>query len=98
MLVFRRMACRLRGPSREESLFPTQPAKTWHRPTLVDFKEKRPTNPSFPFATLSPEEAGRYLETYKAYEQKPADLLKEKVDQDYLSRVRAFLLCSSTHK
>ncbi|XP_066495062.1 DNA excision repair protein ERCC-1 [Tiliqua scincoides] len=35
----------------------------------------------------SPEEAGRYLETYKAYEQKPADLLKEKVDQDYLSRV-----------
>ncbi|KAG8143701.1 putative DNA excision repair protein [Naja naja] len=35
----------------------------------------------------SPEEAGRYLETYKAYEQKPADLLKEKVEQDYLSRV-----------
>ncbi|XP_039217818.1 DNA excision repair protein ERCC-1 isoform X2 [Crotalus tigris] len=35
----------------------------------------------------SPEEAGRYLETYKAYEQKPADLLKEKVEQNYLSRV-----------
>ncbi|XP_014430688.2 DNA excision repair protein ERCC-1 isoform X1 [Pelodiscus sinensis] len=35
----------------------------------------------------SPEEAGRYLETYKAYEQKPADLLKEKVDQDFLSKV-----------
>ncbi|XP_048355306.1 DNA excision repair protein ERCC-1 isoform X3 [Sphaerodactylus townsendi] len=35
----------------------------------------------------SAEEAGRYLETYKAYEQKPADLLKEKVDQNYLSRV-----------
>ncbi|KAM3830054.1 DNA excision repair protein ERCC-1 isoform 1-T1 [Vipera latastei] len=35
----------------------------------------------------SPEEAGRYLETYKAYEQKPADLLKEKVERDYLSRV-----------
>uniref|UniRef100_A0A8C0IPW3 DNA excision repair protein ERCC-1 n=1 Tax=Chelonoidis abingdonii TaxID=106734 RepID=A0A8C0IPW3_CHEAB len=35
----------------------------------------------------SPEEAGRYLETYKAYEQKPADLLKEKVDQDFLSIV-----------
>ncbi|KAJ6663871.1 hypothetical protein lerEdw1_009952 [Lerista edwardsae] len=34
----------------------------------------------------SPEEAGRYLETYKAYEQKPADLLKEKVERDYLSR------------
>ncbi|XP_075394009.1 DNA excision repair protein ERCC-1 [Tenrec ecaudatus] len=35
----------------------------------------------------SPEEAGRYLETYKAYEQKPADLLKEKLEQDFVSRV-----------
>uniref|UniRef100_A0A8B9QBY8 DNA excision repair protein ERCC-1 n=1 Tax=Apteryx owenii TaxID=8824 RepID=A0A8B9QBY8_APTOW len=35
----------------------------------------------------SPEEAGRYLETYKAYEQKPADLLKERVEQDFLSRM-----------
>ncbi|XP_073177444.1 DNA excision repair protein ERCC-1 isoform X4 [Lepidochelys kempii] len=46
----------------------------------------------------SPEEAGRYLETYKAYEQKPADLLKEKVDQDFLSIVRlprCALPCSS---
>lgn len=36
----------------------------------------------------SPEEAGRYLETYKAYEQKPADLLMEKLEQDFVSRVR----------
>lgn len=35
----------------------------------------------------SPEEAGRYLETYKAYEKKPADLLKEHVEKDYLSKV-----------
>ena len=35
----------------------------------------------------SAEEAGRYLETYKAYENKPADSLKEKVEQDFLSRV-----------
>ncbi|KAM9257530.1 DNA excision repair protein ERCC-1 [Morus bassanus] len=35
----------------------------------------------------SPEEAGRYLETYKAYEQKPPDLLKERVEQDFLSRM-----------
>nr|XP_055105508.1 DNA excision repair protein ERCC-1-like isoform X8 [Symphalangus syndactylus] len=35
----------------------------------------------------SPEEAGRYLETYKAYEQKPADLLMEKLEQDFASRV-----------
>nr|KAF6409731.1 ERCC excision repair 1, endonuclease non-catalytic subunit [Rousettus aegyptiacus] len=35
----------------------------------------------------SAEEAGRYLETYKAYEQKPADLLMEKLEQDFVSRV-----------
>ncbi|XP_028291078.1 DNA excision repair protein ERCC-1 [Gouania willdenowi] len=35
----------------------------------------------------SPEEAGRYLETYKSYEKKPADLLKEQVEKDYQSKV-----------
>ncbi|XP_075302326.1 DNA excision repair protein ERCC-1 isoform X3 [Opisthocomus hoazin] len=35
----------------------------------------------------SPEEAGRYLETYKAYEQKPPDLLRERVEPDFLSRM-----------
>ncbi|XP_043987904.1 DNA excision repair protein ERCC-1 [Gambusia affinis] len=35
----------------------------------------------------STEEAGRYLETYKSYEKKPADLLKEQVEKDYLSKV-----------
>ncbi|KAK1902973.1 DNA excision repair protein ERCC-1 [Dissostichus eleginoides] len=34
----------------------------------------------------SPEEAGRYLETYKSYEKKPADLLKEQVEKNYLSQ------------
>ena len=33
----------------------------------------------------SPEEAARYLETYKSYEKKPADLLRERVEKDYLS-------------
>uniref|UniRef100_A0A493SYI6 DNA excision repair protein ERCC-1 n=1 Tax=Anas platyrhynchos platyrhynchos TaxID=8840 RepID=A0A493SYI6_ANAPP len=35
----------------------------------------------------SPEEAGRYLETYKAYEQKPPDLLRERVEPGYMARV-----------
>ncbi|XP_072167823.1 uncharacterized protein [Diadema setosum] len=35
----------------------------------------------------SSEEAGRYLETYKAYENKSADALKEKIEQDHLSKV-----------
>ncbi|XP_066292312.1 DNA excision repair protein ERCC-1-like [Branchiostoma lanceolatum] len=39
----------------------------------------------------SPEEAGKYLETYKAYESKPADLIKEKTDKDYLSKATDFL-------
>eukprot|EP00117_Sycon_ciliatum_P031353 scpid65184/ scgid0036/ DNA excision repair protein ERCC-1 len=32
-------------------------------------------------------EAARYLETYKAYEKKPADLLKERVAGDYASKL-----------
>ncbi|XP_022103334.1 DNA excision repair protein ERCC-1-like isoform X2 [Acanthaster planci] len=35
----------------------------------------------------SAEEAGRYLETYKSYENKSADALKEKIETDYLSKV-----------
>uniref|UniRef100_A0A8C9B457 ERCC excision repair 1, endonuclease non-catalytic subunit n=1 Tax=Prolemur simus TaxID=1328070 RepID=A0A8C9B457_PROSS len=43
----------------------------------------------------SPEEAGRYLETYKAYEQKPADLLLEKLEQDFVSRSLEQLIAAS---
>jgi DNA excision repair protein ERCC-1 len=32
------------------------------------------------------DEAGRYLETYKAFENKPPDMLMERVDGDFLSR------------
>ncbi|KAJ3299871.1 ssDNA endonuclease and repair protein rad10 [Borealophlyctis nickersoniae] len=35
----------------------------------------------------SQEEAGRYLETFKAYEHKPPDMIKERVDADYLSKL-----------
>ncbi|XP_073444396.1 DNA excision repair protein ERCC-1 [Dendrobates tinctorius] len=35
----------------------------------------------------SPEEAARYLETYKCYEQKPADVLKERTESDFMSRI-----------
>jgi len=35
----------------------------------------------------SVEEAGRYLETYKSYENKPADILQEKVEGDYQSKM-----------
>ena len=42
----------------------------------------------YPLLYGSYEEAARYLETYKAYENKPPDLLKERVDSDFSSRVR----------
>lgn len=35
----------------------------------------------------SAEEAGRYVETYKSFEHKPPDLIKERVGEDYLSQV-----------
>jgi len=34
------------------------------------------------------EECGRYLETIKVYENKPADNIREHMDNDYLSRLR----------
>ena len=36
----------------------------------------------------STEEAGRYLETFKAYEHKPADMIKGRVNPDYMSQVQ----------
>ena len=39
------------------------------------------------FVLCSNEEAARYLETYKAYENKPPDILKERVESDTTARV-----------
>ncbi|KAL3876970.1 hypothetical protein ACJMK2_034742 [Sinanodonta woodiana] len=36
---------------------------------------------------FSTEEAGRYLETYKVYENKPAEAIMEKTDSDYISKL-----------
>lgn len=36
---------------------------------------------------FSPEEAGRYLETYKAYENKPPDAIMERAETDFLSKL-----------
>lgn len=36
---------------------------------------------------FSPEEAGRYLEAYKVYENKPAEVLMEKTDTDFVSKL-----------
>ncbi|THH30790.1 hypothetical protein EUX98_g3393 [Antrodiella citrinella] len=39
----------------------------------------------------TPEEAGFYLSTYKQFEHKPPDLIKERVDKDYHSVLRTAL-------
>ncbi|KZT28939.1 DNA repair protein rad10 [Neolentinus lepideus HHB14362 ss-1] len=39
----------------------------------------------------TPEEAGTYLSTYKQFEHRPPDLIKERVDKDYLSLLRTAL-------
>ena len=39
----------------------------------------------------TPEECARYLETYKSYESKPADAIRERVERDPLSRLHSAL-------
>lgn len=39
------------------------------------------------------QECARYLETYKAYENKPADNIRGRTDEDYLSRLQAAMTC-----
>ena len=40
---------------------------------------------------ISLEEAGIYLSTYKLFEHKPPDIIKERVDKDYSSILQATL-------
>ena len=40
---------------------------------------------------VSAEEAGYYLSTFKQFEHKPPDLIKERVDKDYHSMLRTAL-------
>lgn len=42
------------------------------------------------YVAFSLEECGRYLETIKVYENKPADIIQGHMDSDYLSRVCSF--------
>lgn len=42
------------------------------------------------YCCCSLEECGRYLETIKVYENKPADIIQGQMDTDYLSRVNFY--------
>lgn len=43
---------------------------------------------------FSPREAARYIETFKAYEAKSASAIKERIEEDYSSRLTGVLTCS----
>ncbi|RKP08909.1 restriction endonuclease type II-like protein [Thamnocephalis sphaerospora] len=43
------------------------------------------------FLAWSAEEAGRYIETFKSFEHRPPDVLRERVDDAYLARLTKFL-------
>ncbi|KAI9597632.1 restriction endonuclease type II-like protein [Syncephalis fuscata] len=43
------------------------------------------------FLAWSAEEAGRYIETFKAYEHRPPDAIRERVDDIYLAKLTKFL-------
>jgi DNA excision repair protein ERCC-1 len=45
----------------------------------------------FPECSLNVQVA-RYLEVFKSYENKPADLIQERVEHDYISRLTGILL------
>jgi len=45
----------------------------------------------YPSCYSSLEEAGIYLSTYKLFEHKPPDIIKERIDKDYTSILQATL-------
>ncbi|KAJ3019297.1 Excision repair cross-complementation group 1 [Thoreauomyces humboldtii] len=58
-----------------------------HQPSIRDLTRICIYNDFTLMLAWSQEEAGRYLETFKAYEHKPPDILKERVDSDYLAKL-----------
>ena len=66
----------------------TEHRSNWWRPLLEYCDLQTRWNIIFISQTFySAEEAGRYLETFKAYEHKPPDLIMEKTESNFLSQV-----------
>ena len=60
----------------------------YHVPSIITSMHMHTHTLPLPTHTLhSYEEAARYLETYKVFENKPPDLLMERMDSDHSSRV-----------
>ncbi|SOV05866.1 related to dna excision repair protein ercc-1 [Ustilago sp. UG-2017a] len=58
-----------------------------HAPAIKELTKTALINNLTLIVAWSAEEAGRYVETYKSFEHKPPDPIKERVPEDYLSQV-----------
>jgi len=62
-----------------------------HQPAIKELTKVALVNRMALIVAWSPEEAARYLETYKAFEHKPPDLLRSRVADDYMSQLTSVL-------
>ena len=67
----------------------------YYRHGRVEVSSYPPSYDTMTQAHYSAEEAGYYLSTYKQFEHKPPDLIKERVDKDYHSVFRIALMSIS---
>ncbi|KAJ1584318.1 hypothetical protein NDA12_002336 [Ustilago hordei] len=58
-----------------------------HAPAIKELTKTALINNLTLIVAWSAEEAGRYVETYKSFEHKPPDPIKERVPEDYLSQL-----------
>ena len=58
-----------------------------HQEAIRELTKTCITNNFVMMLAWSQEEAGRYLETYKAFEHKPPDLIMERVENDYFAKL-----------
>ncbi|PWN52386.1 DNA repair protein rad10 [Violaceomyces palustris] len=64
-----------------------------HQPAIKELTKVSIINDLTMMVAWTPEEAGRYIETYKSFEHKPPDLIKERVSDDYMSQLTSVLTC-----
>ncbi|KAF9577119.1 ssDNA endonuclease and repair protein rad10 [Lunasporangiospora selenospora] len=58
-----------------------------HQQAIRELSKVAMTNGLTIVCAWSNEEAARYIETFKAYENRPPDSIKERIDDDYLSKL-----------
>lgn len=70
---------------------PYAPTQTEHHDPIRELTKVCLINNITIVVAWSPEECGLYLSTYKVYEHKPPDAIRERIDKDHMSILRAAL-------